>query len=175
MDTRQDIQDIAGEDPTHGSRRRPLAPVARSTSARSLPCKARCRDAWREATDTPLSMCHRTPPSPATTKSPPDRADQRPALRWWRPSYPTISSAIAPASGLRPLRRRGDRAALVRPAPCRTIGIARAVRMGAGTRAAAFVRKQQRQHRSMTAARLPLLRGSGSDRRTTRRTSLSSI
>jgi hypothetical protein len=47
------------------------------------------------------------------------------------------------------LRRRGDRAGPVRLAPCRTIGIARAVRMGAGARgrlcpmAAAYGRRRR--------------------------------
>jgi hypothetical protein len=43
--------------------------------------------------------------------------------------------------------RRGDRAGPVRLAPRRTIGIARAVRMGAGARAAAFVRGRRTNHR----------------------------
>ena len=48
-----------------------------------------------------------------------------------------------PPDGPRLHRRRGDRAGPVRLAPGRTIGIARAVRMGADALVAAFVRKQQ--------------------------------
>jgi hypothetical protein len=52
------------------------------------------------------------------------------------------SSRHAPTR--RCLWRRGDRAGPVRLAPWRTIGIARAARIGAGARAAVFVRKAQR-------------------------------
>ena len=52
--------------------------------------------------------------------------------------------------------RRGDRAGPVRPAPCRTIGIGRAVCMAAGARAAAFVREQSRL-RAVAAPRSWLL------------------
>jgi hypothetical protein len=54
-----------------------------------------------------------------------------------------------------------DRADPVRLAPCRTIGIARAVRMGAGARAAAFVRREQRIPRQTAVASWLLCQTSG--------------
>jgi hypothetical protein len=60
----------------------------------------------------------------------------------------TIAFDLEPARSGLLLGRRGDHAGPVRLAPCRTIAIARAVRIGAGTRAAAFVRyRQSRQCR----------------------------
>ena len=50
-----------------------------------------------------------------------------------------------PLTSAPPYGRHGDRAGPVRLAPCRTIVIAREGRIGAGARAAAFVRFQQRR------------------------------
>ena len=52
----------------------------------------------------------------------------------------------------------------MRLAPRRTIGIARAVRMGAGARAAAFVRKQTCRELADTVVRLLLVRDCRSER-----------
>jgi hypothetical protein len=58
---------------------------------------------------------------------------------------PTIAFVPRPAGRPATARRRSDRVLVrVRLARCRTIGIARAVRIGVGGRAAAFVREQQR-------------------------------
>jgi hypothetical protein len=54
-----------------------------------------------------------------------------------------IAFLVRAAQDERPLRRRGDRGGPASLAPCRTIGIARSVRIGAGARAAAFVRLGQ--------------------------------